>query len=192
METLVLGSNSPRRKDLLSSCDIKFEVISHKFDETSIKYKNPVVYAENLSLKKAESLKEMTETSGKYILGVDTIVVFNNKILGKPGNIQEAESYVRMLSGRSNRVISGISLINSSKNVSITSHSISTVYFHKFNEDFIKLYLDNNHWEGYAGGYAIQGIFSLVTKKITGSYTNIVGLPMEILYGMLTKLNIYP
>ena len=191
-EKIILASNSPRRSELLKSCDINFEVISHKFDESSLNLKNPVKFAEVSSFSKAKSLSVLPELSGRYILGVDTIVVYKDKILGKPADKNEARKFVNMMSGGSNTVISGITLMNQRKNISITRHSKSKVSFQRFSDSFIKYYLDNNHFEGYAGGYAIQGIFSLVINKITGSYTNIVGLPMEILYEMLTDLELYP
>jgi septum formation protein len=177
---------------LLKSCDIEFETAEHRFDEESINLKNPVELAKTLAYKKAESVSVLPEYDGKYILAVDTIVSYKNRILGKPKNAGEAEKNIRMLSGHSHNVISGISIINSQKDVFLTEYCVSKVFFSKINEDFIKFYLDNNHWEGYAGGYAIQGIFSLVTRKIKGSYSNIVGLPMEVLYKMLNKLNLFP
>jgi septum formation protein len=122
-EMIILASNSPRRIELLKSCDIDFEVIPHRFDESSLKLKDPVEYAKNSAFLKANSLCEVPEFKNRYILGVDTIVVFRNKILGKPSNKNEAEEFVRMMSGKSNTVISGISLINKSKNKTITRHS---------------------------------------------------------------------
>jgi septum formation protein len=189
---LILASNSPRRVELLKNSDIKFEVVSHKFDESTIKITDPVKLVKTLSFKKAESISNLMMYENRFILGVDTIVVHKNNILGKPSDNTEAEKYIRMLSGKHNTVISGISIINKQNQLFLQDHCISKVIFEKLNENFIKYYLDNIHWEGYAGGYAIQGIFSLVIKKIVGSYTNIVGLPIEKLYKMMTKLNLFP
>jgi septum formation protein len=189
---IILASNSPRRMELLKNCNIIFDVVPHKFDEKSSKVKNPIKFAEFSAFNKAASISILPEFQDKFVLGVDTIVVFKNKILGKPENKNEAEKYIRMMSGKKNTVISGISLINKQDNISMINHCVSKVYFNKLHESFIKYYLDNNHWEGYAGGYAIQGIFSLVIKKIIGSYTNIVGLPMEVLFDMLNKLKLFP
>jgi len=190
-EKIFLASNSPRRIELLNTCYIDFETIEHRFDENLINSKNPIKTAKLIAFKKAESIAVLPEYSDKYILAVDTIVSYKNLILGKPKNVIEAEKNIRMLSGKSHYVISGISIINRQKNVYLSEYSISKVFFNNFDEEFIKYYLDNNHWVGYAGGYAIQGIFSLVVRKIKGSYTNIVGLPMEVLYKMLKKLKLF-
>ena len=110
--------------------------------------------------------------------------------MGKPKDKNEAENNIRMLSGNTHEVISGISIVNRKKNIKLIEHSVSKVTFSKLDDKFIQYYLDNNLYIGYAGGYAIQGIFGLVVKKIEGSYTNIVGLPMEKLYAMLNRLGI--
>jgi septum formation protein len=191
-EKIILASSSPRRIELLNSCNILFEIAEHKFDEKSAQIQKPVDYSKYIAFKKAESITNQKSFSDKYILGVDTIVVYKDKILGKPNDMIEAEKNIRMLSGKTHNVISGISIINKEKNIFLTSYSKSYVTFQKLDDIFIKYYLDNIHWEGYAGGYAIQGIFSLVVKKIVGSYSNIVGLPMEVLFRMLTSLKLFP
>ncbi|OHD11761.1 MAG: septum formation protein Maf [Spirochaetes bacterium GWD1_27_9] len=188
LENLVLASNSPRRMELLRTCQINFEITNHSFDEDAVTEKNTTKFAKILAYGKAASVANQKEYSNKFVLGVDTIVVYKNKILGKPKDSIEAEKNIRMLSGKTHKVISGIALVNNQKNISLVTHQTSYVTFEKINEEFIKFYLDNIHWKGYAGGYAIQGIFSLVVKKIKGSYTNIVGLPMEKLYEMITEL----
>lgn len=188
-EKIILASSSPRRVDLLKSCHINFETAIHNFDEKSISIKDPKKHASLIAYKKADSISK-EEFYSRYVLGVDTIVAFKDKILGKPENADEAEQNIRMLSGNTHRVISGISIVNRRKNVKLIDYSVSKVTFCKLDEKFIKFYLDNNLYKGYAGGYAIQGLFGLVVKKIEGSYTNIVGLPMEKLYAMLNKLDI--
>ncbi len=92
------------------------------------------------------------------------------------------------MSGKMHKVLSGLAIVDTHRKISSVDYSETRVYFNDLSEDFIKYYLDNNHFEGYAGGYAIQGIFSLVVNKIIGSYTNVVGLPMELLYKNLNKL----
>lgn len=187
MNDIILASSSPRRIELLQSCFINFECVNHSFNEKSISFKNPKILAEQIALGKALSVACKKEYCEKYVIGVDTIVVYKNKILGKPENKAEAQDFIKMLSGKQHRVISGIALINIDKDIRIVKNAVSKVIFNEISDDFFKFFLDNNHWLGYAGGYAIQGIFSLVIKKIIGSYTNIVGLPMEVLYMMLKK-----
>jgi septum formation protein len=188
-DKLILASSSPRRVELLTECRIKFETVNHNFDENSVNEKNPVKLAEILSLGKAQSVALKNDYYDKYVLGVDTIVVYKNQILGKPGDRAEADKFIRLLSNKTHKVISGISLVNSLKSFKMVKSSISKVTFVKFDEKFIKYYLDNNLWAGYAGGYAIQSLFSLFAKKIQGSYSNIVGLPVDVLYKMLKSIN---
>ena len=188
-DKLILASSSPRRIELLQNCRIPFDVVEHNFNEDSINVKNPIKFAKLLAKGKAVSIANLSEYNNDYVLGVDTIVVIKNKILGKPGDKKEAKTFIRMLSNNKHRVISGISLINKSKSIFKVKHSVSYVKFMQIDEKFIKFYLDNNLWEGYAGGYAIQGIFSLVINNINGSYTNIVGLPVDVLYKILKDIN---
>ena len=189
-EKIILASSSPRRIELLAKCKIPFEVVRHEFDEDALTIKKPVRLAKELSRGKAESIASKKEYFKKSVLGVDTIVVYKNRILGKPKNEKEAEEFIRLLSGRTHRVITGLSLINKEKLINIVRCSISFVKFAKINDEFIKYYLDNNLWEGYSGGYAIQeSFFNLVVEKIKGSYSNIVGLPVNVLYNMLKNVN---
>ncbi len=193
-DKLILASSSPRRIELLKSCHISFEKIDHEFDENSLKIKNPVKLAMQLAKGKAQSIVDKKEFDKKkfndsFILGVDTIVAINNKVLGKPKDKTEAEYFIRLLSGKTHRVISGIAIINSARSIGLVEHSISFIKFSKFSENFIGYYLKNKLYEGFAGGYAIQGIFNMFAEKIKGSYSNIIGLPVDVLYEMLMSVN---
>lgn len=189
-DILLLASSSPRRIKLLTDCKIPFKAIDHAFDESSVTHKNPVKLAKLLAFNKANSIAEKAGYRNKYVLGVDTLVVLKQQILGKPKNKFEAEKFIKLLSANTHKVISGISLINFEKSIKIIKSSISYVKFIKIDEKLIKYYIDNNLWEGYAGGYAIQeSIFDLIVKKIKGSYSNIVGLPVNVLYNMLKDIN---
>ncbi len=185
---LILASKSPRRKELLKSVGIKFKAIDHKYDENTADKSDAILYVENAALGKALSIGNLPKYNDKFILGVDTVVVCGDKILGKPKSVEEADANIRDMSGKWHSVVSGIYLVNSSLSVNFTQSVLSKVRFKDFSEEFIKFYLDNNHWKGYAGGYAIQGIFALTVDKIEGSYTNIVGLPLETLYDMLKTI----
>ncbi len=186
---IVLASSSPRRIELLKNSLIDFETTEHNFDEESFINDNPVEYAQRLAYEKALSVTDEFFFD-KYVLGVDTIVEYEGKILGKPKNKTEAEENIRRLSGKTHEVISGISIVNKQKKIEVTDRSITKVTFTPLDEKFIRFYLDNNLYIGYAGGYAIQGIFGLVVEKIEGSYSNVVGLPMEKLYTILYNLGV--
>jgi len=188
-DKLILASSSPRRIELLKNCHIKFETVKHGFDEDSVKIKNPVKLAKALAYEKANSIACLDKYKDEYVLGVDTIVAYKNHILGKPKDKYEANKFINLISNKMHKVITGFCIININKNINIIKSVTSNVYFIKFPQNFIKYYLDNNLWSGYAGGYAIQSIFSMFAKKIKGSYSNIVGLPVDILYEELQKIN---
>lgn len=191
MKPIILASDSPRRSDLLGECGIKFTRVSHRYDESAQDYIHPCSYVKKLALGKAESVAGLDEYSDSLVLGVDTIVVHKGTILGKPASRSEAEQYIRRLSGKKHKVLTGIALVHKKKGICRVKAAVSQVTFEKIDPNFMQFYLDNNHWVGYAGGYAIQGIFSLVIKKIKGSYTNIVGLPVELLYKQLKKIRYF-
>ncbi len=187
---LILASSSPRRMKLLNDCKIPFKAVDHLFDESTINHNNPVKLAKTLAYNKANSIAIKMDYRDKYVIGVDTLVVYKNKILGKPKDKFEAEIFIKLLSDKTHKVITGISIINIEKSIKLIKSSVSYVKFIKIDEKLIKYYLDNNLWEGYAGGYAIQeGIFDLIVKKIKGSYSNIVGLPVNVLYNLLKDIN---
>ena len=188
-DKLILASSSPRRMELLKNCGIPFVAVKHTFNEDSINIMHPVKLVKSLAQGKAKSIASMPAYYNNYVLGVDTVVLIKKLILGKPKNKDDAKRFITMLSNKTHRVISGISLINNNKSINLVKYSVSYVEFMKIDGEFIKFYLDNNLWEGYAGGYAIQSVFSLLVKKIKGSYSNIVGLPVNILYKMLKDIN---
>ncbi len=187
-QKLVLASSSPRRVELLKNSFIDFEVTTHNFDEEEHPFSDVLTYVKELATGKALSVSK--DFYDRYILGVDTIVELDGNILGKPQNKLEAKNNINLLSDKTHRVISAIAMVNQKKVIEDVDYSISHVTFDKLSDEFIKFYIDNNLYIGYAGGYAIQGLFSLVVKKIEGSYSNIVGLPMEKLYTMLDRLGI--
>lgn len=187
---LILASSSPRRSELLKSCKIDFVKVDPDFDEESVKIKNPFRLADFLSYGKAYSVASRDEYKNFYVMGVDTVVYCKGEILGKPKDRVDAERMIRLLSGRRHSVITSVSMLNIRENLKLTENVESFVYFNRIDRDFISYYLNNKEWDGYAGGYAIQGIFALVVKKIVGSYSNIVGLPMEVVYKLFKKSGI--
>lgn len=188
-DILYLASASPRRQELLTTAGIPFELTKHFFDEHSVEQNvSPKDFATYVAMGKAASLSDHSEFDSRYILGVDTIVAFNGQILGKPENAIIAEQNIRRMSGQWHEVISGIAIVNREKDIFYKTSCTSKVKFAELSDRFIDYYIRKNHWRGFAGGYAIQQLFSLVVERIEGSYTNIVGLPMETLYIMLNDI----
>lgn len=184
-DLLYLASASPRRKELLESVGIPFCVVPQNFDETVQVACSPEIYVRNLSEGKARAA--VLPDNARWVCGVDTIVYFDSEILGKPGNREEAEYNILRLSGNTHKVYSGVTLLDLENGVKYQGESVTFVKFCNLEKRFIDFYLDNRLFDGYAGGYAIQGIFACVVEKIEGSYSNVVGLPLELLYRLLRQ-----
>lgn len=184
-DLLYLASASPRRKELLESVGIPFCVVPQNFDETVQGACSPEVYVRNLSEGKARAA--VLPDNARWVCGVDTIVYFDSEILGKPGSREEAEYNILRLSGNTHKVYSGVTLLDLENGVKYQGESVTFVKFCNLEKRFIDFYLDNRLFDGYAGGYAIQGIFACVVEKIEGSYSNVVGLPLELLYRLLRQ-----
>lgn len=184
-DLLYLASASPRRKELLESVGIPFCVVPQNFDETVQGACSPEIYVRNLSEGKARAA--VLPDNARWVCGVDTIVYFDGEILGKPGSREEAEYNILRLSGNTHEVYSGVTLLDLENGVKYQGESVTFVKFCNLEKRFIDFYLDNRLFDGYAGGYAIQGIFACVVEKIEGSYSNVVGLPLELLYRLLRQ-----
>ncbi len=181
---LVLASSSPRRIQLLKELGIKFRVIPPPW-ETDIKSEDPVEVARYVALEKARAVAGFL-TEG-IVIGADTIVVLEGKILGKPRSEEEARSFLRQLSGRVHEVITGIAIINAATNEELVDHEVSRVKFAELSQEEIELYIKSGEPFDKAGGYAIQGIARLFIEWIEGDYYNVVGLPIRKLYSMLKR-----
>lgn len=190
MDRLILASASPRRKELLACAQIPFVSAGHRYEEENHPIKGPALYVEEVSLRKAlaADFSEIPkEGTLKWVCAVDTVVYYEGEILGKPKNGEEAERNIRRLSNQTHSVFSGVTLLNLENKKQFTASMETRVKFSQLDENFIQFYLDNRLFEGYAGGYAVQGIFSCVVEKIIGSYSNVVGLPMETLYRIIKQ-----
>ena len=184
-DLLYLASASPRRKELLESIGVSFRVVSQDFDENSQDVVSPEIYVRNLSEGKARAAK--LPDDARWVCGVDTVVYFDGEILGKPKSRDEAEQNILRLSGQWHKVYSGVTLLDLENKVKYQGESVTNVKFCELERQFIDFYLDNRLFDGYAGGYAIQGVFACVVEKIEGSYSNVVGLPLELLYRLLRQ-----
>lgn len=184
-DLLYLASASPRRKELLESIGVSFRVVSQDFDENSQDVVSPEIYVRNLSEGKARAAK--LPDDARWVCGVDTVVYFDGEILGKPKSREEAEQNILRLSGQWHKVYSGVTLLDLENKVKYQGESVTNVKFCELERQFIDFYLDNRLFDGYAGGYAIQGVFACVVEKIEGSYSNVVGLPLELLYRLLRQ-----
>ena len=188
----ILASASPRRKEILESVGLKFEIIVADADETS-DTRDPVSLTKELAAKKGLAVMEGLLSDGRYdvdtvIISADTVVVLDGEILGKPRDRADAERMLRMLSGRTHEVVSGVALTYGGK--TLTDASVTKVTFDTLDEEFLARYLDSAEPYDKAGAYAVQGVASVVVSKLEGCYFGVVGLPINCLVNLAKKNNI--
>ncbi len=190
MKEFVLASASPRRKELLSQIGINFRVcVSKKEEEFS--RSNPEDIVKDLSYTKARDVFERGNRDA-IVIGADTIVVFEEEVLGKPKSKEEAYRMIKKLQGNIHQVYTGVTLIwQQEGSTHVSSFMAKTeVELYYMDEAEINAYIETNEPYDKAGGYAIQGFFARYIKRIEGDYNNVVGLPVGKVYQMLNSLNL--
>ena len=179
---LILGSASPRRKEILVQVGIiPFEIRAPNIDETPLAKELPLQYCRRITEKKIQALKLADD---EIAICADTTVAVGRRILGKPSDRDEANSFLSLLSGRRHKVITCVAVRKQNK--IRTKEVVSRVKMRVLGFEEKEFYLNSGDWEGKAGGYGIQGIASSFIPWIGGSYTGIVGLPLTETIGLLS------
>lgn len=184
MSRLYLASQSPRRAELLSQVGIEYTVVSSSYEEANHGFDNPIEMVKAQALGKARCAEGVSE--GGFVLGADTIVILDGMTLGKPLDEAEARQMLTKLSGRVHSVVTGVALLIKDKE--IVFHNETKVYFKTLAPFEIDSYIASGEPMDKAGAYGIQGKGALWVEKIEGSYTNVVGLPVEHVYDELCKV----
>jgi len=184
---LILASASPRRADLLRAAGIEVDVRPADVDESIRPAESPGDYVCRVALAKAQAISEGLPE--RLVLGADTTVVVDEEILGKPGDADDARRMLRLLSGRPHVVMTGVALLgrNGKRAVADTAVARTTVEFAALSDRQIDWYVATDEPMGKAGAYAIQGLASRFVTGVQGSYSNVVGLPVALVYEMCTK-----
>ena len=186
---LILASTSPRRQELLRNAGIPFEARPPQIDEIRKQAESPEEYVIRLAKEKAEAISDQLGGDKRVILGADTTVVVDQEILEKPRDADDAVRMLRMLSGRSHEVITGVCLLvqDRKKNRDFTAIETTAVLFRKLTDEEIQGYVASGEPMDKAGAYAIQGRASRWIPRIEGCYFNVVGLPVPLVYRMLQE-----
>ncbi len=182
---IILASASPRRKEILENANVKFKIMSSDIEELTLEGESPCQMVMRLAFEKGIDIAHKQKSD--LVISADTIVVLDNKVLGKPKDEKEAKHMIESLSGKTHQVITGISLINLENNKKIIDYVISNVKFKDLSEDDINDYISTNESLDKAGAYGIQGYGALLVEEIQGDYFNIVGLPISRLSDLLKK-----
>ncbi|MDE0841428.1 MAG: Maf family protein [Porticoccaceae bacterium] len=179
---LFLASGSPRRSQMLAQMGVKFSVLANDVDESLQATEAPRAYVSRLAMAKAERGFSNT-LSSIPVLGADTVVVLGQQIFGKPCNSNEAHSMLTALSGRVHSVITAVAVTNGL--TTATRVSTSDVRFRKLTGDERRDYVATGEPMGKAGGYAIQGFGGIFVEHLAGSYSGVVGLPVDLTHQLL-------
>jgi len=188
---IVLASKSPRRAALLKQIGFEFSILASDIDENGEEYSIPEVHVLDLAHKKAEKVAE-TINDG-IIIGADTIVVVNDKILGKPENAVQAAQMLRELSGETHIVFTGFSILEKPSGKYVNEYVRTRVSFRDLSEDEINAYLETESPYDKAGAYGIQDFSAIFVDKIDGCYFNVMGFPISKFYESIKQFvkNLY-
>ncbi len=189
--SLVLASGSPRRRDLLSALGLSCTIIPSGVEEILVGNPAPESCTQDWALQKAQAVADrLGHEADHWYLAVDTVVVADEEILGKPATREEAVSHLTKLSGKWHTVVSGYCLLHPPSGRKLLNAVRSQVKIKKLEEKEILAYIGTEEPFDKAGGYAVQGIGAYMVEQIQGSYTNVVGLPMTELIDDLKRLDI--
>src|SRR6056297_1726767 len=184
-KNIILASQSPRRKEILSMIGLEFNIRKSNYHEKSIRGKAPLEIAEIHALKKAQDVSQYYHD--ELVIGADTIVVIGSEILGKPANRADARRMLQKLSGRRHEVMTGVAIVNSKNDQHLSFVSRTAVTFYDLSEHVIDRYLADNQYQDKAGSYAIQDYSALFVKKIDGCFYNVVGFPVAEFYQVVSR-----
>jgi len=182
---LILASASPRRAQLLREHGYDFTVVVPPIGEPALRdaHLPAAQQAEALSYFKAGSV--LSKVPHGCILGADTVAALEGRIFGKPADRADARRILTVLGGTTHQVITGVTLLDAASQVRLIRHDVTLVTMRKLGDARLDAYLDSGEWQDKAGAYGIQEVHDEFVERIDGSFTNVMGLPMELLSAML-------
>jgi nucleoside triphosphate pyrophosphatase len=183
---LILASASPRRAELLRAAGFSFEVVVADVDESARRGERPSTYVRRLAAEKSAAASAIVRDASAIVLGADTTVVVDDAILAKPVDDADAAAMLRRVSGRAHQVLTGVSLRRGAQEIGRVEST--TVYVTQLSDADVAWYVESGEGRDKAGAYAIQGLASRFIRRIEGSYSNVVGLPMTAVVELLGEL----
>ena len=184
-EKLFLASSSPRRKELLDAAGWPYESITAGIDESVLANEDPAAYVQRLARSKAEEVARGLQSG--LVLGADTTVVIDNEILGQPVDDADAKRMLTLLNGKWHEVLTGVAVVRVGGE-SRVDYETTRVRFAEMTEREIDWYIATGEARGKAGAYGIQGAAGLFIEEIRGDYFNIVGLPIRLVYELVSQV----
>lgn len=186
MNKLYLASKSPRRREILETMGIDFELVSGECDEIVNDWERPDQVVMSIALQKGLSAAKKFE-SGELIISADTIVVSEGQILGKPKDESDAINMLRKLSGKTHQVMTAFGIIKAGQHMKIVEYVTTEVTFKAYDDQFIEWYINSGEPFDKAGAYGIQGKGALMVDSISGDYLNVVGFPISKILDVLKE-----
>ncbi len=174
-DRLILASGSPRRKELLSNLQLNFDVVVSEIEEVMDHTMPTHDLVMSLALQKAQDVAKGYHEA--YVLGADTVVVYGQQVLGKPESEEDSFRMLRMLSGNTHEVLTGVAILY--KDTTVTFYERTEVTFWELSDDEIRVYIQSGEPRDKAGSYGIQELGSSLVQKINGDYFSVVGLPVS-------------
>lgn len=185
---LILASKSPRRKRILEGAGVSFRIVPADIDESTFDNEGPRDLVKRLSYEKAKAVKDLLgENIHSLVLGADTIVVLGTEIMGKPTNAAHAEEMLLKLTGNQHKVMTGVSILNCNSDKMYYRIVTSEVSMQKISLRELQLYSRSEEVRDKAGAYAIQGRGGAFVKKVIGSESNVIGLPLDETLSLLRE-----
>jgi len=188
MRKIILASKSKQRGQLLKTIGLDFEIEKSNYIEDMTEKLPAHKLAQKLALGKAQGVAKKRKNA--IIIGADSFVILGKEFLGKPRTPRKARETLKKINGKKHQLITGIAIIDTKKNKTITDYEITEVWMKKLSNKEIEEYIKTGEPLDKAGGYAIQKLGCLFIKKINGGYTNVVGLPINKIYEHLLKLGV--
>lgn len=187
MKQIILASSSPRRSELLKQLGLSFRTMTCEVDESAPGEYMPFQTVELLAVRKAMAAARMLEDG--LVIGADTVVVLDGRVLGKPADPEDAVEMLSRLQGSCHEVYTGVALIDAGIGKVLVDHERTLVHFRNISEREIRSYVATGEPLDKAGAYGIQGLAAIFIKSLEGCYTNVVGLPLARLAEMLEQFN---
>jgi septum formation protein len=188
VETIILASGSANRRALLDQVKIPYRVIVSEIDEQAHRSESIEERVKRLAIEKTVAVAgQLKEKDRRWLVGFDTLIKVEDRIVGKPGNREEAREILMALSGRMHRIVTAVALLPNPEEEVVVGLCSTSVAFKSMTDDEIEYYLKTNEWQDAAGAYRIQSRGAFFVESLKGSYSNVVGLPLSVLYGMLRR-----
>lgn len=189
MEPIILASSSPRRQEILKMLKIPYRVIMPNIDETFSPVLEKEEVTELLAREKVLAVIQSLPVGQEipWVLGADTLVIYKDKIYGKPESQEQAFNFLKEFQGNTHTIITSLVLYNGRKHTTSSRICKTQVTFAPMTDEEIQWYVDTGEWHGAAGGYRIQSLASCFISKIEGSYSCVIGLPIYELYDILKE-----